>query len=164
MITGLKKVEHIGFTVPDLEEAVTFFKELFGAEIIAEGSNFEFPDNWMKDHLDVHPRAKIEKIQTIKLPDNTCFELFQYKSPDQNGTYPKNSDIGGHHLTFEVDDIEESVSFLKQKGIRVLGSPTYNDPSWENINGDLEGIKWVYFQTSWGLNMELIEKKENRNA
>ena len=158
MIKGVKKTEHIGITVPNLEVAVNFFKEILGAEIVGEATNFQSPDNWMNDHLAVHPRAVIEKAQLIRLPDDTTFELFQYQSPDQNSAYPKNSDIGGHHLAFEVADIDEAVAFLKQKQIKVLGSPTFNDPLWDNISGGFEGIKWVYFQTPWGLNMELIEK------
>jgi catechol 2,3-dioxygenase-like lactoylglutathione lyase family enzyme len=132
MIPGLKKVEHVCLTVSDLEAVVGFFKEFLGAETIGKAANFQSPDDWMKEHLGVHPRAVIEKGQMLKLPDNSWIELFQYKSPDQNRDYPKNSDIGGHHLAFEVDDIDTAVTFLKGKGIKVHGSPTYNDPAWEN--------------------------------
>ncbi|WP_037027333.1 VOC family protein [Psychromonas aquimarina] len=159
MITGFKKTAHIGITVPDIQEAAAFFTEIFDGKVIGEGYNFQSEDNWMKDQLDVHPRTRIDKIQMIQLPDDSVIELFQYQSQDQNTVYPKNSDIGGHHISFEVENIIEAIAYLKEKNIEVLGDYTYNAPSWENINGTKEGMKWVFFKTPWGLSLELSEAK-----
>ena len=159
MITGLKKLEHVELTVPDIEQALEFFSKHFGAKVIGEANNFSSEDDWMKEHLNVHPRAVIEKGKMIKLFDGSILELFQYQSPDQNTNYPKNSDVGGHHLAFDVEDIEKAMGYLRENGIKILGDYTYNDPSWPNISGVFENIKWVYFQTSWGLSIELIEAK-----
>jgi glyoxylase I family protein len=112
----------------------------------------------MKDHLNVHPRSKIEKIVMLELKDKSRIELFQYQAPDQNKSYPRNQDVGGHHLAFEVENIEETIKYLESKNVQVLGPYSYNDPTWENVNGAFSGIKWVYFQTPWGLSLELIEK------
>lgn len=158
MIPTFKKADHFGFTVPDLAQAVVFFQDVLGAESVGEAVHFESPDDWMKKHLDIHPRAVIKKIQMLCLADGFCIELFEYEAPDQCTDLPRNSDHGGHHLCFEVDDIDAAVTHLKAKGVKVLGEPTYNDPVYENLQGVFKGIKWVYFQTPWGLNLEFVQK------
>ncbi len=36
-------------------------------------------------------------------------ELFQYTAPDQDRTFRKNSDFGGHHIAFYVRHIDKAV-------------------------------------------------------
>ncbi|PWJ42180.1 VOC family protein [Sediminitomix flava] len=159
MINGIKKMDHVGITVPDLAQASLYFKEWFDAEIIGEAWGFKSDDYWMKDYLNVHPRAEIHNIQMMKLPDGTVLELFEYESPDQNVEYPKNSDHGGHHLAFEVDNIDEVVKVLHQNNVPVHGhEATFNDPSADNTKGSFKNIKWIYFQTPWGMDIELVQK------
>ena len=72
------------------------------------------------------------------------------EAPDQRAVPPKNSDIGGHHLAFYVDDIEVAVEYLKGNGIEVLGSPSVR------TEGPHGGQTWVYFLAPWGLQLELV--------
>ncbi|WP_303317179.1 VOC family protein [Flavivirga abyssicola] len=158
MIKGLIKKDHIGIVVPDMTEAINFFKKFFNAKIIGKANNFSSDDDWMKEHLNVNPRAVIEKLTLIQLFDDSIIELFQYTSPDQKKEVSKNSDYSGYHIAFEVNDIEESVSFLKRNNIKVCGSYTYNNPSLKNISGALKGVKWIYFESPWGMTFELTQK------
>ena len=64
-------------------------------------------------------------------------------------TQPRNSDIGGHHLAFYVDDLDSAVAYLREEGVRVLGEPTRS----RNAS---EGQRWVYFLTPWGMQLELV--------
>ena len=45
-IPGLRGTEHIGFTVPDLEEATRFFVDVIGCELIYTLGPFARDDNW----------------------------------------------------------------------------------------------------------------------
>ncbi len=81
----------------------------------------------------------------MRCGNGPALEIFEYTSPDQRKTPPRNSDIGGHHLAFYVDDMDEAVKFLKDKGIKVLGKPhTFTDTG-------MAGLTWVYFLTPWGV-------------
>ena len=51
-------------------------------------------------------------------------ELFSCQSPDQKVVQPKNSDIGGYHIAFYVNDIEAAADCLHA---RILWTP--KDPS-----------------------------------
>ncbi|MFF4761544.1 VOC family protein [Streptomyces sp. NPDC001292] len=77
------------------------------------------------------------------------FEIFEYEAPDQSPRPPRNSDVGGHHLAFYVEDLDEAVAHLRGRGVRVLGEPTAS-------SGPSSGQRWVYFLTPWGMQLELV--------
>jgi len=149
-IPGLRGMEHVGFTVPDLEQAVKFFVEVLGCEPFYELGPFEAEDNWMQEHLNVHPRTVMRRLRFLRCGHGSNFEIFEYESPGQVREPPRNSDVGGHHLAFYVDDIEAAVAYLHGQGVRVLGEPTLR------TSGPSAGQTWVYFLAPWGLQLELV--------
>ena len=149
-LPGLRGTDHIGFTVPNLEEAVDFFVNVLGCEPFHYLGPFQSDGDWMQTHLNVHPRAVMKRLRFLRCKNGTNFEIFEYESPDQNRTQPKNSDIGGHHLAFYVDDIDVAIKYLKDKGVRILGEPTVRN------TGPHAGQTWIYFLTPWGMQLELV--------
>ena len=99
-IPGLRGTEHVGFTVPDLEQATAFFVNVIGCEYMFELGPFVAEDDWMAKHLNVHPRAVMRRLRFFRCKHGPNFEVFQYESPDQNLIVPKNSDVGAHHLAW----------------------------------------------------------------
>ncbi|MEZ5627206.1 MAG: VOC family protein [Rhodocyclaceae bacterium] len=149
-IPGMRGMQHIGITVPDMKEAVAFFSDILACEPSFTFGAFKFEDDWMARHLNVHPRAAISDFQMVRCGNGTNLEVFEYTAPDQNRRGPRNSDIGGHHLAFYVDDMDAAVAYLKGKGVRVLDAPsTFTD-------GPAAGLTWVYFLAPWGLQLELV--------
>lgn len=149
-IPGNRGAEHIGFTVPNLKEAVDFFENVIGAEVLFEIGPFASDDNWMEEHLNVHPRARIPKAAFVKCANGANLEIFEYESPDQVKRMPKNSDWGGHHIAFYVDNMDEAVKYLKSKGVKVQGEPI------TMTEGPNAGVSWVYFLSPWGMQLELV--------
>jgi catechol 2,3-dioxygenase-like lactoylglutathione lyase family enzyme len=149
-LPGLRGTEHIGFTVPDLAEAVAFFVDVIGCEAFYELGPFTSDGDWMKLHLNVHPRAVMRRLKFLRCRQGVNFELFEYQAPDQKQDQPRNSDVGGHHLAFYVDDIDAAVAYLKSRQVRVLGEPTVRR------DGPSAGQSWVYFLTPWGMQLELV--------
>ncbi len=149
-VPGLAGTDHIGFTVPDLDEAVAFFVDVIGCEPFYELGPFQSDGDWMEKHLDVHPRAVMKRLRFLRCRNGSNFEIFEYAAPDQNSRQPRNSDVGGHHLAFYVDDIDAAVAYLKTKGVRVLGEPTVRK------EGPSAGQSWVYFLSPWGMQLELV--------
>ncbi|WP_455356431.1 VOC family protein [Streptomyces sp. SYSU K217416] len=148
-LPGLAGLEHIGFTVPDLDEATTFFTTVIGCELVYTLGPFQADDTWMADHLNVHPRAVIRRIGFFRCANGPNFEIFEYESPDQHPIPPRNSDVGGHHLALYVRDLDEAVLHLRAHGVTVLGKPTES-------SGPSAGQRWVYFLSPWGMQMELV--------
>jgi catechol 2,3-dioxygenase-like lactoylglutathione lyase family enzyme len=143
-------IEHIGLTVPNLHEAIDFFVNVLGCEPFYDLGPFNSDDDWMVEHMNVHPRAEVKRLKFLRCKTGPNLELFEYSSPDQNRELPKNSDVGGHHLAFYVDDLDQAVSYLKSKGVKILGEPT------RRTEGPSGGQSWVYFLTPWGLSLELV--------
>ena len=146
---GLSGCDHIGLTVPNLDEAVEFFTEVIGCEYIFDGGCVGNSPEFMTESLNVNPKASL-KYCFLRCKNGTNFEIFEYESPDQKNDAPKNSDIGGHHLAIYVDDIYSAVKFLKSKNIRIFGDVN------EISSGPAAGSSWVYFLTPWGLQMEVV--------
>ncbi|MEY9485204.1 catechol 2,3-dioxygenase-like lactoylglutathione lyase family enzyme [Streptomyces calvus] len=143
-------VDHIAYTVPDLDEAVRFFVDVLGAELLYREETVRSDDEWMAEALNVHPRATAD-IAMLRLGPVTNIELFQYSAPDQIRRMPRNSDYGGHHIAFYVRDIDAAADYLRrQPGVRLLGEPRTVP------HGPIAGDRWLYFLTPWGMQMELI--------
>lgn len=143
-------IEHIGLTVPDLQQAIDFFVDVLGCEPFYDLGPFVSDDDWMEKHLNVHPRAQVKRLKFLRCHTGPNLELFEYRSPDQNMDGPKNSDVGGHHLALYVDDFEAAMAYLISKGIEFVGEPTFRD------SGPSGGQTWIYFLTPWGMSMELV--------
>ena len=149
-LPGLAGADHIGLTVPDLEAATRFFVEVIGCKVVFDVGPFAADDDWMERHLGVDPRSKINKLRMLKCANGPSIELFEYDVKDQKTVVPKNSDIGGHHLSFYVADMNAAVAHLRGHGVKVLGEPTLMN------DGPSAGINWVYFTAPWGMTMELV--------
>jgi hypothetical protein len=110
--------------------------------------------DWMTRQLNVDPKASAH-IAMLRLGPWTNLELFEYRAPDQRSLIPRNSDVGGHHVAIYVEDVDTAVEYLRaQPGVRVLGEPqTLTD-------GILAGVRWVYFTTPWGMQMEVLNVPE----
>lgn len=149
-IPGLRGPEHIGITVPNLSDAVAFFEDVFGAEVLYTVGPFASDDDWMAENLDVDARAVIPKIAMIRIENGPAIEVFEYIAADQRADPPRNSDVGGHHIAFYVDDMAAAVSDLRARNLTVIGEPKEID------EGPSAGLSWVYFKAPWGLHLELV--------
>ncbi|HEX5118041.1 MAG TPA: VOC family protein [Pseudonocardiaceae bacterium] len=148
-VPGLTRVDHIGITVPDLEAASEFLMDVLGCEYMYSLGPYEHDDDWMSEHLNVHPRAVMRQLHFFRCGGQAIFEVFHYEAPEQDATPPRNSDVGGHHVAFYVDDLDAAVAYLHDKGVRVLGEPTAS-------SGPSQGQRWVYFLSPWGMQFELV--------
>lgn len=150
-------MDHVGFNVPDMAEAVTFFTDVLGCHLIYQKGPFKDEQgNWMADQLAVHPRSEIRILSILRCGHGSNFELFEYHSPDDDPQRPRNHDAGGHHLAFYVDDIDQGVAYLKEHGLRILGDIVHME------EGPSKGLSWVYFLSPWGMTLELVSAPQGQ--
>lgn len=150
-IPGMRGHDHTGVTVPDMQQAVSFFTEVIGCEkIMSFGPFADDKGTFMQDLLGVHPKAVIEEITLLRCNFGSNIELFKYTAPDQKDLQAKNSDIGGFHIAFYVDDIAAAKTYLEGKGVATRMGPL---PVTE---GPAAGQSILYFQAPWGLQFEAI--------
>lgn len=150
-IPGLRGIEHFGITVPDIDAACEFLEKVIGCEVLFSAGAFaDDTSDWMVKHLNVNARAKIKEYRYVRCGNGTNLEVFQYESADQSTTPPKNSDHGGHHIAFYVDDMDKALEHLRKHDVQILGEPTHT------AQGPTKGLTWCYFMAPWGLQMELV--------
>ena len=92
-VPGLLGIDHIGITVPNVDAAANWFKDVLGfANPLTFGPFADPVGNFMHDLVDVDPKAVVEQIRMVRGGNGPGVELFQYTAPDQDQTFRKNSD------------------------------------------------------------------------
>lgn len=149
MVTAAR-LDHVGLTVPDIEAATRLFESLLGARRLFDVGPFSATDDWMAIHVGVHPRAVIRTMRMLALPGGGMLELFSYEGPGSGTNLPENSQVGGYHAAFRVDDIEGAMTRAAGLGCTVMGgAKTIAD-------GPNAGLTWVYVRAPWGLQLEFV--------
>lgn len=144
-------MQHIGFTVPDLDQAVAFFTQMFGAVECLSTGRIDVDDEFMRRRLGVSGNTRIEDIKVLRIGLGTNLEIFRYSGdPEADANLKRNSQPGGFHLAFQVDDCQAAADRLRSAGVEVLDGPTYVDA------GAMEGLTWCYLKAPWGQFLEIV--------
>ncbi|WP_405157984.1 VOC family protein [Paenibacillus sp. FSL H8-0283] len=152
MIT--RGIDHIGITVPDMEQATLFLQQAFGAQlaydhITPDDPPQEGPEAECK--LGLRSGAKVIHIRMLSLGESSSIELFQYANTAQSEPV-RASDYGLQHMALYVDDMQEAARHFKEAGGVLLTEP---GALTDHIEGG-EGNQFVYGRTPWGMLIELI--------
>ncbi|MCW6509997.1 VOC family protein [Lichenifustis flavocetrariae] len=145
-LPGLRGHDHTGITVPDMDQAVSFFTDVLGCKAAMTFGPF----SGMGEVLNINSQAVVEKITMVRCGAGSNIELFKYSSPDQKDMTPKNSDIGGMHIALYVDDVQKAKDYLDRKGVKTFKGPI---PVGQ---GPAAGETILYFVAPWGLQFEAI--------
>jgi len=98
------KVDHIGIAVKNLDETLKFYTEALGLEL--QGTE----------------TVEEQKVKVAFLPvGDTEVELLE--STDPEGPIAKFIDKNGEgiqHIAFRVENIEEAIAHMKEKGFRMI--------------------------------------------
>jgi len=148
---GLVGTDHVGLTVPDIKEAIAWFKDVMGAtDPLTFGPISDPKGTLMHDLVGVDRRAVIDQITVLRIGHSANIELFQYQAPHQNHTPAKNSDWAGHHIAFYVNDIDAAVAHMEGKGVEKFMGP------FPITDGPAAGQSINYFKTPFGTYIEFI--------
>mgnify|MGYP003375490558 CR=1 FL=1 len=124
------RIHHVAVICSDYEKSKKFYTEILGFEI--EKETYRAERNSYK--LDL----KVGGIYQI--------ELFSFPNPPERVNRPEAR--GLRHLSFEIDDIEEAVRYLTEKG--VVTEPVRTD--------EITGKRFTFFTDPDKLPLEIYEK------
>lgn len=98
------KIDHIGIAVNSIEEALKLYTDVLGLEV----SGMETVEE--------------QKVKTAIIPvGESKIELLESTSPDGAiAKYIEKRGEGMHHLALRVNNIQEALELLKEKGIRLI--------------------------------------------
>ncbi len=130
-INMIQKMEHVAIMVKDMDQSIRFYSDILGFIVRLVGNK---PDRKMAFlYIESQPDMEIELIQ-----EKTAATVYS-----ETGIV--------NHLAFTVDNIDETIHFLKEKKIEF----TFNE-----VKSTLEGGRMIFF---YGPNQELLQLVEKVN-
>ncbi len=133
----IEKISHLGIAVKNLDEAVSFYRDVLGLSF----GGYEVVEE--------------QKVKTaIFTVGETRIELLESTSPDGPiGKYIDKRGEGIHHLCFKVEDIEDAISCTIGKGVRMI-----DEVPKQGVHGSKVGF--LHPRSSFGVLIEFAEGGE----
>lgn len=131
----LKKIDHIGVAVNDIDDALTFYRDQLGLEI---GGIEEVPEQKVKVAFMQIGESRIELLQSTD-PSGPVAQFIEKRGQ------------GVQHIAIGVDDIEGTLLELKEKGARLIDEKP-------RIGAGGAKIAFVHPKSTRGVLLELCER------
>jgi methylmalonyl-CoA/ethylmalonyl-CoA epimerase len=100
----LRRIDHIGIAVDDLERAIAFYRDTYG---IVDWERIELPERHMSVAVCHVGDAMLELITPTS--EEAAFARFLREKGE-----------GVHHIAYEVDDVETALRTVEGRGIRLV--------------------------------------------
>jgi methylmalonyl-CoA epimerase len=135
----MKKIDHIGIAVKNLEKSISFYRDVLGLDFI---------------RVEEVPEEKV-KIAIFRVGE-AYIELVQGTSPDSVITkFVEKRGEGIHHIALRVDDVGKLSKELREKGIKII----YNEPKLVAKGG--RKINFIHPKSTGGVLLEILERYED---
>lgn len=144
-------VDHVGLTVPSLEDAIALFTGSLGGQVADRIEPFTDDGTWFTDELGLDARARIPRMALVRCGSGVNFELFEHHTPEQRTALLRISDWGEYQVAFSVDDLTAGVAALRGAGVGVLGQVKAGRGPKAGPETDRS-----FFLTPWGVPMEWV--------
>jgi methylmalonyl-CoA/ethylmalonyl-CoA epimerase len=136
---AVKRIDHVAIVVEDIETALGFWRDSLGLEL---------------DRIEDVPE---QKSTVAFLPTGMSeVELVRPTAEDTGvARYLQKHGPGMHHLCFEVEDIEDVLAGLKEKGVRLI-----NETPMTGSEG--KKLAFIHPESTQGVLVELYELASQR--
>ena len=129
-------IDHVGVAVPDLDEAIAFYRDSFGLQVAHEETNEE------------------QGVREAMLAVGDSGSSIQLLAPlNEQSTIAKFLDRSGpglQQLAYRVTDVEQVCAILRERGLRLL----YDEPRRGTSNSR---INFIHPKDAGGVLVELVE-------
>jgi methylmalonyl-CoA/ethylmalonyl-CoA epimerase len=129
-------IDHVGVAVPDLDEAVAFYRYAFGMEVVHEETNEE---------------QGVREAMVAVGDSGSCIQLLAPLNEDSTiAKFLDRSGPGLQQLAFRVDDVERVADVLRERGLRLLYDAPKRGTSDSRVN-------FIHPKDAGGVLVELVE-------
>ena len=129
-------IDHVGVAVPDLDEAIAFYRDAFGMEVTHEETNEE--QGVREAMLAVGDGETRIQLLAPLTPESTIAKFIGRSGP------------GLQQLAFRVDDVEAVSATLRERGLRLL----YDTPKRGTADSR---VNFVHPKDAGGVLVELVQ-------
>jgi methylmalonyl-CoA/ethylmalonyl-CoA epimerase len=131
---SIKKIDHIAIVVPNIPEALTFWRDALGLEL---------------SHLEEVPEQ--EALIAFLPTGESEVELVEPTTESSGmARFMAKRGPGMHHICFEVDDIEGTLARLKEQGVQLINE----EPT---IGAGGKRMAFIHPKSTGGVLVELYE-------
>jgi methylmalonyl-CoA/ethylmalonyl-CoA epimerase len=138
-LPGLLGLDHVGIAVPDLDKAITFYRNLLGLQVVHREENLD---------------QQVAEAMLTTSQYGPLGNQLQLLMPLADGSalsrYLMRRGSGIHHVAYAVSDVRSASSTLRRRGVRVL----YDAPR-AGTRGSQ--INFVHPKDTGGVLLELVE-------
>ena len=134
MSSHITRIDHVGFAVPDLDEAKAFYAAAFGLEVVHEEVNEE---QGVREAMLRVGDSYIQLLAPLS-PESTIAKFLDRSGP------------GIQQVAFGVDDVVATAESLRAAGVRVL----YDQPK-RGTAGSL--VNFAHPKDCGGVLIELVQ-------
>ncbi|SCL39264.1 methylmalonyl-CoA epimerase [Micromonospora rhizosphaerae] len=135
---GLRRIDHVGIAVADLDAAIDFYQRTFGMRCVHIETNAE--QGVREAMLSVGPTT-----------EGGCVQLLAPLSPDSTiAKFLDRSGPGLQQVAYTVTDIDAACAALRERGVRLL----YEAPKRGTADSR---INFVHPKDAGGVLVELVE-------
>jgi methylmalonyl-CoA/ethylmalonyl-CoA epimerase len=132
-------IDHVGVAVPDLDEAIAFYRDAFGMQVQHQETNEE--------------QGVREAMVAVGAPDEdaSCIQLLAPLTADSTiAKFLDRSGPGLQQLAYRVTDIEQVSKVLRERGLRLL----YDEPRRGTADSR---VNFVHPKDAGGVLVELVQ-------
>ncbi|NYF97323.1 methylmalonyl-CoA epimerase [Janibacter cremeus] len=129
-------IDHVGVAVPDLDDAIAFYRDSLGMELAHEETNEE--------------QGVREAMMRVG-DSGSCIQLLAPLSPESTiAKFLDRNGQGMQQLAYRVEDIDAVCATLRERGLRLL----YDTPKRGTSNSR---VNFIHPKDARGVLVELVE-------
>lgn len=136
---AIRRIDHVGIAVPDLDEALAFYRHTFG--LVAE-------------HEEINEEQGVREAMLVPADGDRSTGRIQLLAPLRADSaiskFLDRSGPGLQQVAYTVDDLEETCGELRAKGLRLLYDTPRRGTAGSRIN-------FVHPKDAGGVLVELVE-------
>jgi methylmalonyl-CoA/ethylmalonyl-CoA epimerase len=133
-------IDHVGIAVPDLDEAIVFYRDTFGLRVVHEETNEE-----------QGVREAMLAVGDPSQPGGSSIQLLAPLSPESTiAKFLDRSGPGIQQLAYRVAGLDAVCAVLRERGLRLL----YDEPR-RGTSGSR--VNFVHPKDAGGVLVELVE-------
>ena len=133
-------IDHVGVAVPDLDEAIAFYRDTYGMRLA---------------HEEVNEEQGVREAMMAVGDSGSCIQLLAPLSPASTiAKFLERSGPGMQQLAYRVEDIEAVCRVLRERGLRLLYDVPKRGTSDSRVN-------FIHPKDAGGVLVELVEPAVN---
>ena len=131
-------IDHVGIAVPDLDEALAFYRDTYGMTVLHEETNAE-------------QGVREAMVGVAGVPGAPCLQLLAPLTPESTiARFLDRNGQGVQQIAYRVSDMDEACTALRGAGLRLL----YDEPRRGTAGSR---VNFVHPKDAGGVLVELVE-------